>query len=52
MLTVSSGLFESYQAFVSNAVVALLPLWGAVVGIFLAFAIANMLRFFILKVAK
>ena len=49
MLNVEANLFSEYQASVSSSIDAFLPLMGAVIGVFLAFAIANMLRHFILK---
>lgn len=51
MITVEAQFIETYVDAVSTTFNAFLPLFGATVGIFLAFAIANMLRFFIQKTA-
>ena len=51
MLNVESNFIEMYMQSVQQSVSAFLPLIGATVGLFLAFAIANSLRFFIQKMA-
>lgn len=51
MITVEANFIDTYIEAVSTTFVAFLPLFGATVGIFLAFAIANMLRYFIQKTA-
>lgn len=43
---------ENYVGAVGNAFTAFSPLWAATVGLFLAFAIANMIRFFLSRVVK
>lgn len=49
MLTINGDLLLTFKEFAGSAVVALLPLWGVIVGVFIAFAIANMVRHLILK---
>lgn len=49
MIEVSGDLMSNYMAYVTGATTALLPLWGSVCGVFLAFAVANMTRYFILR---
>jgi hypothetical protein len=51
-MEVNGDLVEIYTVYVSGAMEAFLPLIGAVVGVFLAFAIANLVRHFIIKTAK
>ena len=48
-MTVTGNLVVIYKGFVTSAMVAFLPLMGAVIGIFIAFAVANQLRYFIMK---
>lgn len=52
MLTVSGDLVTIYTVYVTGAMTAFLPLVGAVIGVFLAFAIANLVRHFIVKTAR
>lgn len=49
MITVESGFIETYVEAVSASINAFLPLIGATIGLFVAFAVANSLRFFIQK---
>lgn len=51
-MTVNGNLLNIYTDYVTGAMTAFLPLIGAVIGVFLAFAIANMVRNFIIKTAK
>jgi len=46
--TFVTGYFEA----TSQAFEAFLPLWASTVGVFLAFAIANMVRFFLSRTIK
>lgn len=48
-MTVNGDLVTIYTSYVTGAVGAFLPLLIMVVSVFLAFAIANQLRHFILK---
>jgi len=51
MLTVENGFIDNYVQAVGASIDAFLPLIGATIGIFLAFAIAQMLRHFIQRTA-
>mgnify|MGYP001559448811 CR=1 FL=1 len=51
-MTVNGNLVEIYTTYVTNAMTAFLPLVGAVIGVFLAFAIANLVVRFIVKTAR
>ena len=51
-MTVNGDLVEIYTGFVSDGMTAFLPLMGAVIGLFVAFAIANQVRFIIQKLVK
>lgn len=51
MINIETGFIDKYVDAVSNGMNAFLPLIGATIGIFIAFAIANMLRFFLQKTA-
>ncbi len=51
-MTVNGSLLTVYTSYVTGAMGAFLPLVSAVIGVFLAFAIANMVRNFIIKTAK
>lgn len=51
MFSVETGFIETYVSAVGVTIDAFLPLIGATIGLFLAFAIANSLRFFIQKMA-
>lgn len=52
MLTIQASVLSEYKNFVAGAIDALLPLFGVIVGIFLAFAIANSARFLIMRMVK
>ena len=49
MFNINGDVTGQYIDFVTGAMTAFLPLMGVVIGTFLAFAIANMLRHMILK---
>jgi hypothetical protein len=51
-MTVNGDLLLNYKDFVTGAVSAFLPLIATVIGVFLAFAIANLVRHLIIKIAK
>lgn len=51
-MTINGDLLGQFITYQSTVITALLPLLTAVIGIFLTFAIANSLRFFIQKVVK
>jgi len=48
-MTVNGSLVAQYTDFVTASMVAFLPLLGSVIGIFLAFAIANQIRHLIMR---
>jgi len=48
-MTVNGDLLEIYTQYVSGAMSAFMPLITATIGVFLAFAIANLVRHFIMK---
>lgn len=52
MWSITSSSTAQFTSYVTGASVAFLPLMAVVTGVFLAFAIANMLRHFILKTTK
>ena len=52
MFTIEIGVVELYRDVVTEAVGAFLPLLAVTIGVFIAFAIANMLRFYILRMVK
>jgi hypothetical protein len=52
MWEIETNFLTTYTEEIGNAFTAFLPLWGATVGIFLAFAVANMIRFFISRSVK
>jgi len=52
MFTVNGDLVAQYAEFVGSAMTAFLPLLAAVIGVFVAFAIADRLRFFIGRIIK
>jgi hypothetical protein len=52
MWEIEATFLTSYTTAIANAFTAFTPLWAATVGIFLAFAIANMFRFFISRIVK
>jgi hypothetical protein len=49
---IGTSTVQAYQSYVSGAVEAFMPLLAAVIGIFIAFAIAVQLQFFIKKLIK
>jgi len=51
-MTVNGDLVDAYTSYVTGAVNAWLPLISMVIGIFLSFAILNLIRHFILKAGK
>lgn len=52
MWTIESSFITTYVESVGQAFTAFLPLWSATVGLFLAFAVANMIRFFLSRSVK
>lgn len=52
MFSIEAAAVEAYRDVVVEAVAAFLPLISVTIGIFLAFAIANSLRFYILKMVR
>jgi len=48
-MSINGDVLGAYKSYVTDATTALLPLVGMVIGLFLAFAIANMVRHLILK---
>jgi len=48
-MTVNGDLVATYTDYVTQAMVAFLPLISAVIGVFLAFAIANQIRHLIMR---
>jgi hypothetical protein len=52
MLTVNGDLVPLFATFVGQAMNSFLPLFAAVVGLFIAFAIAERIRFAIGKMIK
>jgi len=48
-MVVNGNLLATYTDFVTSAMVAFLPVIGAVIGVFLAFAIANQVRHLIMR---
>jgi hypothetical protein len=48
-MTVNGSLLDAYKEFVTGSMVAFLPLIGGVIGLFLAFAIANQIRHLIMR---
>ncbi|MEK7499659.1 MAG: hypothetical protein AAB649_03565 [Patescibacteria group bacterium] len=51
-MTVNGSLITIYTTYVTGAMTAFMPLISSVIGVFLAFAIANLVRNFIIKTAK
>lgn len=51
-MTIEAEAINLYQEFVEVAVSQFLPIFATISGVFLAFAIANMARFLILKMVK
>lgn len=52
MWNIDSSFVTAYVDAVGQAFTAFLPLWSATVGLFLAFAIANMIRFFLSRTVR
>jgi len=52
MINLTPALFNAYISYQTQAISAFLPIISTVVGVFLAFAIANSVRFLILKSLK
>lgn len=52
MLTVNGDLVQLFAGFVGQAMNSFVPLLAAVIGLFLAFAIADKLGFFVRRVIK
>lgn len=52
MWNLETGFVTEYVNAVGQAFTAFLPLWSATVGLFLAFAVANMVRFLISRTVK
>ncbi len=52
MLEISGDVLPHYVAYITGASAGFIPLVATVAGTFLAFAIANMLVFFVKKSAK
>jgi hypothetical protein len=52
MWEIEINFIGEYVAAVGQAFDAFMPLWSATVGMFLAFAIANMVRFFLSRTVK
>jgi hypothetical protein len=51
-VTIATTTVASYQSFVSGAITGFMPVIAAIIGIFVAFAIAGQLQFFIKKLVK
>jgi len=51
-MTVNGDLLQTHVEYVSGAVGAFLPLITTIAGLFVAFAIVNLLRFVIVKLVK
>jgi len=51
-MTVNGDLLQAHIDYVTGAVQAFLPLIAVVAGVFVAFAIINMLRFTIVRLVK
>jgi len=52
MWEIETAFITAYIEAVGQAFTAFMPLWSATVGLFLAFAIANMVRFFLSRTVK
>jgi len=52
MIIVETGFIQNYVDAVAASMSAFLPLLSATIGIFLAFAVANSVRFFIQKTVR
>lgn len=51
-MTVNGDILQSHVEYVTGAVGAFLPLITTIAGLFIAFAIVNLLRFTIIKLVK
>ncbi len=51
-MTIESDVLVEYKNFVTESFEAFIPIFSVVIGIFLAFAIANSARFLIQKMIK
>lgn len=51
-MTINGDILQSHIDYVTGAVQAFLPLIAVIAGIFIAFAILNLLRFTIMKMVK
>jgi len=51
-MTINGDILQSHIEYVTGAVEAFLPLIAVIAGIFIAFAILNLLRFTIMKMVK
>jgi len=52
MMQVNGNLLEQHAEYVAGAVSAFLPLIAVIAGVFIAFAIVNMLRFVITRMIR
>jgi len=52
MWEIETSFIAEYVKAVGQAFTAFTPLWAATIGVFLAFAIANMVRFFLSRTIK
>jgi hypothetical protein len=52
MITVETNVLVEFKDFVGDAFTAFMPLFATVVGIFIAFAVANSARFLIQRMIK
>jgi len=51
-MTIEADAILRFKEYVTASVTAFLPLFGVITGVFVAFAIANMARFLIMKMIK
>lgn len=51
-MTIDSELITNFVEYQVGVVTAFIPLFGAISGVFIAFAIAHSLRFFVQKLVK
>lgn len=51
-MTIEADAIVQFKEYVTGSVVAFLPLFAIITGVFMAFAIANMARFLIVKMVK
>jgi hypothetical protein len=52
MWEIETTFLTAYVDQIGQAFTAFIPLWSATVGVFLAFAMANMIRFFISRMIR